>query len=153
MSRPLPKTLIAAFFSLASAATLAAGPAPVTVSDPYARAVPPGQPNSGVFMTLTNPSKEAHALVSAQSPAAKKVELHTTVKEGEMMKMRPVDRIEVPAGGTVKLMPGGLHVMLIGLNGALAAGDDVDLTLSFEDGTQTKVKAPVRTLTPMPAAH
>ena len=132
---------------------MAAGPGTITVGDAYARAVPPGQPNSAVFMTLTNPSDTPRALVSAQSPAAKTVELHTHVNEGGMMRMRRIERIEVPARGSVKLEPGGLHVMLIGLNDDLAPGSTVDLTLSFDDGNQVEVKAPVRTIEAMPMAH
>ncbi|HYN79401.1 MAG TPA: copper chaperone PCu(A)C [Lamprocystis sp. (in: g-proteobacteria)] len=154
MSRSLTANLLAAgLFALAAQASLAAGPTTVTVGDAYARAVPPGQPNSAVFMTLTNPSSTPRALVSAHSPAAKTVELHTHVNEGGMMQMRRIERIEVPAQGSVKLVPGGLHVMLIGLTGELAPGGEVDLTLSFDDGGKVGVKAPVRTIQAKPAAH
>ena len=154
MPSPMTRTLLAAaLLALASAAPLAEGPSAVSVSDPYARAVPPGQPNSAVFMTLTNGSAVPHALVSAQSPAAKTVELHTHVSEGGMMRMRRIEQIEVPAHGSVKLEPGALHVMLIGLNGELVPGGAVDLTLSFDDGSQAQVKAPVRKIEAMPMAH
>jgi periplasmic copper chaperone A len=145
MSRSLTRGLIAAgFLALSGAASWAAGPSSVTVTDPYARAVPPGQPNSAVFMTLTNDSDKPLALVAAESPAAKTVELHTHVKDGGMMRMIRIDRIDVPAHGTVKLEPGALHVMLIGLTGDLAVGGNVDVTLAFDDGTKQQVKAPVR---------
>jgi periplasmic copper chaperone A len=153
LHRSLPGLVLLAFVC---AAARAAGPSAVTVSDPYARAVPPGQPNSAVFMTLTNDSGAPHALIAAQSPAAKTVELHTHVKDGGMLKMRKIERIEVPAHGSVTLKPGALHVMLIGLNGPLVPGGEVNLTLSFDDGAQTQVKAPVRVIQttptpPMPA--
>ena len=141
----------ASLLALIPAATWAAGGSAVTVSDAYARAVPPGQPNSAVFMTLTNPSNQARALVAATSPAAQTVELHTHTNDNGVMRMRRIERIEVPAGGNVQLAPGGLHVMLIGLTGNLAPGDEVALDLSFDDGTQTQVQAPVRTIEPMKA--
>ena len=157
MSSPRVRCLLAAaLFTLAPtvswAAETAAGPAGVTVSDPYARAVPPGQPNSAVFMTLTNASKQPRALVAAQSAAAKTVELHTNVDDNGVMRMRKIERIEVPAGGSVQLKPGGLHVMLIGLNGDLAAGGKVALDLSFDDGSHAQVQAPVRTIETAPKA-
>jgi periplasmic copper chaperone A len=61
-----------------------------------------------------------------------------------MMRMRRIERIEVPAQGSVELEPGALHLMLIGLTGELVPGGAVDLTLSFDDGSQAQVKAPVR---------
>lgn len=145
---PSRRLLVAAVLAFAGAAALAEGTA-VSVSDAYARAVPPGQPNSAVFLTLSNASGEPQALVSAASPVADAVELHTHINDGGMMRMRRVERIEVPAGESVSLKPGGLHVMLIGLKQNLQPGDQVDLTLTFEDGAQTRVEAPVRMVEPM----
>jgi len=116
----------------------------VKVSDPYVRAVPPGQPNSAAFMGLSNSSGQSHALVGAESEVAGTVELHThTMKDG-MMKMRRVERIEIPAGESVSLEPGGLHLMLIGLKEQLLPEQRVDLTLIFDDNSRTRVTAPVR---------
>ncbi|MCB1750447.1 MAG: copper chaperone PCu(A)C [Gammaproteobacteria bacterium] len=118
----------------------------VTVTDAYARAVPPGQPNSASFMLLSNASTTAHAVVAAESSVSKVSELHThTMSEG-MMKMRQVERIEIPASGMTRLEPGGLHVMLIGLNHDLQPGDEVAITLTFEDGSKRGITAPVRML-------
>jgi len=61
-----------------------------------------------------------------------------------MMRMRRLERIEIPAGETLSLEPGGLHLMLIGLKEDLQPGGQVDLTLTFDDGAQTQVQAPVR---------
>nr|WP_135606949.1 copper chaperone PCu(A)C [Solemya velesiana gill symbiont] len=129
-------------------ATLMAGTAAdsVTVSDPYARAVPPGQPNSASFMTIVNNSEKDHALVNAESPVSKVVELHTHRMEEGMMKMRRVEKIDLPAGQTVALKPGGLHVMFIGLKQDLKPGENVDVTLIFEDGSKTQIQAPVKKL-------
>lgn len=118
----------------------------IAITDPYVRAVPPGQPNSASFMTVTNKDGSDHALVGGSSPAAKVVELHTHTMEGGMMRMRQVERIDLPAGKDVTLKPGGLHVMLIGLNQNLVPGESVPLTLKFEDGSEVTVDAPVRKL-------
>lgn len=125
-------------------AALAAGADDVTINDPYVRAVPPGQPNSAAFMTLQNNGDTAHALVGGSSSASKVVELHTHKHEGGMMKMRKVERIEVAAGGTTELKPGGYHVMLIGLHDQLKPGQEVTLNLEYEDGSTVEVTAPVR---------
>ena len=94
--------------------------------------------------SMTNQGGEDHALASAESDAAKVVELHTHLMEEGMMKMRRVDKIDLPAGETVKLEPGGLHIMLIGLERQLSPGEDVDITLVFEDGSRSSTKAPVK---------
>jgi len=153
MSSPCVRSLLTAGLFALAPMVWAAGPAAVTVGDAYARAVPPGQPNSGVFMTLTNDSTQARALVAARSPAAETVELHTHTNDGGVMRMRKIERIEIPAGGSVQLKPGGLHVMLIGLNGDLPPGGTVALELSFDDGSRTQVQAPVRTIETTPKAH
>lgn len=120
---------------------------PIAVDDPYARAVPPGQPNSAVFMALTNPSGEERALVAAESPAAAVVELHTHRMDGGMMRMRRVERIALPPGERVVLEPGGRHLMLIGLQRPLAPGETVALTLTLDDGSRVPLEAPVRPIT------
>ncbi len=116
----------------------------IMVHDPYARAMPPGQPNSGAFMTFKNSDSSAHAVVSASSPVSKVVELHTHIHENGMMMMRRIDKIDVPANGETVLKPGGLHVMFIGLKHDLKVGQTVPVTLTFEDGSKKEIEAPVR---------
>ncbi len=140
----------AALFALTPAAWSADA---IGVGDPYARAVPPGQPNSAVFMTLKNTTNQPRALVEARSTAAKTVELHTHRKEDGVMKMVKIDRIEIPAQSSVELKPGGLHVMLIGLIGDLKAGEKVKVDLVFDDGSQEAIVAPVRSIQPPPMGH
>ncbi len=118
----------------------------VEVKDPYVRAVPPGQPNSASFMALHNSDAAGHALVAAESPVSKVVELHTHTMVDGMMRMRPVEKVELPAGEEVALQPGGLHVMLIGLQQKLMPGEDIPITLVFEDGSKKEITAPVRKL-------
>lgn len=149
--RPLSLLLLigalAGFASIVQATDL-------VVDDPYARAVPPGQPNSAVFMSLRNSGPEERAIVSAESPVAEVVELHTHVEEGGMMRMRRIERIALPVGESVQLQPGGLHVMLIGLKRDLHPGDLIDLTLVRDDGERIAIQAPVRKIEPRPmSAH
>ena len=116
------------------------------VVDPYVRAVPPGQQNSASFMQLTNNTAEDHALVAAESDVSEVVELHTHTMVNGMMRMRQVEKIDLPAGETVSLQPGGLHVMLIGLKQDLMPDSDVAITLIFDDGSKREITAPVRKL-------
>jgi len=133
--------------TLAVTATIAtSASAEITVSDAYARAVPPGQMNSASFMTLNNSAAESVALISGKSSAAKVVELHTHTNMDGVMQMRQVDKIELPAAGSVVLQPGGYHVMLIGLNQDLAAGSEIDLELNFSDGSQQQLQVPVKNI-------
>ena len=112
--------------------------------DPYVRAMAPGQSSSAAFMTLRNASNTDHAVVSAESAVAGIVELHTHTMEGGMMRMRQVEQIDLPARGTTVLKPGGLHVMLMRVDGTLETGDKVPLTLVFEDGSRKEMQVPVR---------
>ncbi len=118
----------------------------VSVSDAYVRAVPPGQPNSAAFMKLDNSSPNQHAVVSAASPVAKAAELHTHRMEGDMMKMRHIEKIDIHPNGQTVLKPGGLHIMLMGLKKDLNPGDLVSITITFEDGSAKEFEAPVRKL-------
>ncbi len=100
--------------------------------------------NSAAYMTITNEGEEAVRLVAVSTPIAKRAELHTTRIEDGVMKMRPVEAIEIGPGQTVRLEPGGHHVMLLGLAGPLRVDDRFDLTLAFADGTEIDVAVPVR---------
>lgn len=125
----------------------------ITIENPFARAVPPGQPNSAAFMTLINNSDVDHSIKSAVSPVAATVELHTHTNNNGVMEMRQVPQIDVPAKGRTELKPGGLHIMLIGLTQDLKAGEKAAITLTFEDGSTTTVDAPIQEVTPMMQQH
>lgn len=99
---------------------------------------------SAAYMTLTNRGGIADWLVSARCDVAGVVELHESVREGNVVRMRPVPRIEVPAGGQVTLAPGGLHVMLMELKQELKPGAKVPLVLRFERSGEIGVEAIVR---------
>ncbi|MDB5314851.1 MAG: hypothetical protein JWO24_695 [Rhodospirillales bacterium] len=92
-----------------------------------------GANGTGVgYLSIRNTGAVADRLLSASTPAARTVELHTMLREAEVMRMRPVGGIPLPPGETVTLAPGGLHLMLIGLAAPLVVGADVPLTLRFE---------------------
>lgn len=100
--------------------------------------------NGALYLTIANTGDAPDHLIKATGDIAKNIELHTVIKNGDVMEMRPVEAIEVPAKGSVKLMPGGFHVMLIGLNRDLKVGDTLDVTLQFEKAGTVPVHATVR---------
>jgi len=146
------KTLLAA---LALAATPVLAQNGAHVRDAWVRATVPQQKATGAFMTLdtTIDSK----LVSATSTVSDHVEIHEMVMENDIMRMRQVPSIALPAGQAVELKPGGYHIMLLDLKQQIRAGDQVPLTLVFEhsDGRQERidVQAPVRPLSGKPAGQ
>jgi copper(I)-binding protein len=99
-------------------------------------------------MTLRNTGAAADRLLAASTAVAGTVELHTVVKEGDVMRMRAVPAIDVPAGRAVTLQPGGLHVMLMNLRRPLAPGESIELSLVFEKAGRRTVTLPVRALNP-----
>jgi copper(I)-binding protein len=118
---------IAAWFTLG---TLPVAAQSVEVKGAWIRGTVSGQKGTGAFMELT--SRQAARLVAAASPAAGAVEIHSMKMEGGVMKMFAVDGVNLPANQTVKLAPGGYHVMLMDLKQTLKAGDRVPLKLTFE---------------------
>ena len=112
----------------------------VSVSKPWVRATVAGQSVAGAYMDIT--AKSNAALVGAASPVAAKAELHTMTMDGGVMKMRALDKLDLPAGKTVNLKPGGYHVMLIDIKRELKAGERVPLTLTVQDphGAKTTLK-------------
>ena len=113
----------------------------IKIGHPWARATVAA--NGGAFLVLENTGTAADKLVSASTELAGKVELHTHIKEGDIMRMRPVAAIEVPAGKKVMLEPGGYHVMLLGLKKPLKEGERFPLTLQFEKAGKITVEIAV----------
>ncbi len=101
------------------------------IAAPWTRAA--GANGNGVgYMTIRNTGGTPDRLLGARSPAARVVELHTHIRDGEVMRMRPVAAIALPPGQEARLEPGGLHLMLIGLAAPLRQGERVPVTLVFE---------------------
>ncbi len=124
--------LVAAFaFSSASAMDYKVGD--LEIIQPTTRATVPGAKVGGGFMTIVNHGQEDDRLVSAESPMSPDVQLHTMSMENDVMKMRQlVDGIPVPAGETVELKRGGLHVMFMDIKEPFEEGGMVKVTLHFE---------------------
>ncbi|WP_312564629.1 copper chaperone PCu(A)C [Diaphorobacter sp.] len=120
--------------------------AQVTVQDAWVRATVPQQKATGAFMRLT--AAQDARLVSANSPVAGVTEVHEMKLVDNVMKMRPLPALDLPAGQAVELKPGGYHIMLLDLKQPVAQGSTVPLTLVFEakDGQRTtqELQAPVR---------
>lgn len=120
--------------------------ADVEIDGAYARASIPNVPNSAAFFVIKNNSDKDIAITSANSDIAEKNELHTHIKENEMIKMMKIEKLVVPAKSSLELKSGGDHVMLIGLKKELKAGDEINLELSFSDGDKKSIKVPVKDL-------
>lgn len=115
------------------------------IDNPYARATVASQRAGGAYVTIENKGKNADKLIGASSPVAKSVEIHTMTMDGNVMRMREVGQIEIPASGRVEMKPGdGFHLMLMGLQQTLKAGDSFPMTLVFEKAGKTEVKVKVQ---------
>ncbi|HMS02519.1 MAG TPA: copper chaperone PCu(A)C, partial [Gemmatimonadaceae bacterium] len=95
----------------------------VKVTDAWVREMAAGRTVTAVFLELTNAGAAERRLVRGATTAADTLELHEMKRDGGMMRMSPVPQISIPAGETVSLRPGGLHLMLFGAKRPLAAGD------------------------------
>ncbi|WP_376789032.1 copper chaperone PCu(A)C [Thermoflexus sp.] len=107
-----------------------------------------GESTSAVYFVVVNDGDQPDALIGAVSDVAEKVELHETRMEGDVAKMQPVPRVEIPARGRVEFKPRGLHVMLIGLKRELQVGDTFTLTLRFEKSGEIPITVTVREMNP-----
>ena len=111
----------------------------------WARAMLAGQKAAGAYLTVTNTGAEADRLVGGASARAGKVEVHTMEVVNDVMTMRPVEGgLDIPAGGTVELKPGGIHVMLMDVATPFAEGETVPVTLTFEKAGNVELSLPVR---------
>jgi copper(I)-binding protein len=137
---------LAAVLLAASFTVQAQTAAPVKVEGAWARAVLQGQVSSGAYMTLT--AREPLTLTGASSPAAAIVEIHQMKLEGDVMKMRAIDQLALPAGRPVELKPGGYHIMLMDLRSAFKPDTQLPLTLQFRNAQgqaqSLQVSVPVR---------
>lgn len=128
----------------------------VEVKDAWIRTAMPGQQATGAFMTIT--AKDGAKLVGVTTPVAGVAEVHEMKMEGDIMRMRAVQGgLDLPAGKAVALKPGGYHVMLMDLKGALPKGGVVALTLLLKDASgvpsQIELKVPVALSAPAGSSH
>lgn len=122
--------LLLAFATPAFAHSIEVGS--LSLTDLWTRATPPGAPTAGGYLTITNTGSEADTLIAVSSPLAARNEIHIMETKDGVMTMHPVEGIEIPAGGTVTLAPGGYHLMFISLTAPLKEGEKMPVTLTFE---------------------
>lgn len=116
----------------------------IEVTNAWSRATTKGAHAGVIYLTLKNTGTEADSLLSAQSNIAKNVMLHTTIMEGDIAKMRHVEKLLLPVNETIVMEPGGLHIMLMGLTQALEKEQTVPLTLTFENADNVTVDVTVK---------
>jgi periplasmic copper chaperone A len=147
------KQLVISLFALCAVAMgipVAAQPdgtTPIEITEEaWVRSTPPNRTVTAAYLGIRNNSSETRRMTGASSSVAGRVELHTHVHDPQsgMMQMRHVEAIELPAGETVRLAPGGLHIMLMDLDRDLQPGASVPMTLEFDDGSRLELEAPVR---------
>jgi copper(I)-binding protein len=117
----------------------------VQIENAYTRSTVPGQMAAGGFMKIENKGA-VDQLISASSPVAGEVQLHEMAMEGNVMKMRQVKEVVVPAGGAVELKPGGMHLMFMNIKAPLTAGETVPVKLKFAKAGEVEVKMPVNAM-------
>jgi periplasmic copper chaperone A len=111
----------------------------ISISDDWLAATPAGARVAAGYLTIVNAASAPDRLVAASSPRAARVEVHEMVMEDQMMRMRRVTALDVPAGGSVSLKPGGLHLMFMGVERSFREGERVQVTLTFQNaGTVTR---------------
>lgn len=115
----------------------------LVVETPWARATISVAKTAAAYLTIKNGGSAPDRLVGARSDVAKKTGIHRSLKEGGIMKMRPVQALDVPAGGTVMLRPGGYHIMFMGLKAPFKMGHKFPLTLVFEKAGEIEVTVKV----------
>ena len=116
----------------------------IRIDHPWTRATPPGADVAGGYMVLANDGGQADRLVGGSSPAAERVEFHSTQIANDVMQMREApDGVEIPAGGETAFEPGGYHLMLVGLTAPLVEGERVPVTLDFEKAGSVEVELAV----------
>ena len=140
LQNPLAAILLLAAIGCGEARDVKLGA--IAIGHPYARATVAGQPTGGGYLTLENKGGEDR-LLSASAGVSGAVELHSMSMDGDVMRMRQVDAIALPAGQTVELKPGGLHIMFVGLKAPLKAGDRFPMKLKFEKAGEVTVEVTV----------
>ncbi len=133
------------FFLLLHATSFAMSPKQdMWVSEPWMRESLPGSAVTSGYFTLHNQTARTRRLIGAESKAASKVALHTHIRDSDMMRMRPISSVNLPADGSLVFAPGSLHLMFFGLEEQLHLGDNVQVTLLFADGERLSINFPVR---------
>lgn len=142
----LPALLLTALWGLSGAY---AG-SEISITEPWVREAPPAVRVHAAYAVLHNKAAEPAQLIAAASPDYKTIELHSSKVSQGVATMVRQDRINIPAKGMVKMAPGGFHLMLMHPKRRLKAGDAVEITLGFADGSEKTFQAPVKKADAMP---
>lgn len=134
-------SLILAFLLVTAKGALASDLTIVNMQAPAS--LTPNAGSGAIYLTIENHGAEADRLLGMATPAASMAMLHEMKMEGDVMKMRALTSLDVPAGAIVELKPGTSHIMLMGMKAPLKAGDTVQLELRFEKSGVLKVDVPV----------
>jgi hypothetical protein len=126
----------------------------IEIGQPWTRATPPTAESGGGYLVLKNTGTTPDRLIAVKSPAADRVEIHEMKMDGNIMRMREVEKgIEIPPGATVELKPGGFHVMFMGLKAPFAKEAKVPLTLVFEKAGSIDVDLMVQAMGALAPMH
>jgi periplasmic copper chaperone A len=124
------------------------------IDQPWSRATPPTAPTAGGFLTITNKGAAPDRLIAARTTAAGQAQIHQMKMGGDVMRMRELDNgLDIPAGATVALAPGGYHLMLVGLKAPFKAGTRVPVTLVFEKAGSIDIELDVQAMGSTAPAH
>lgn len=134
-------SLILAFLLVAAKGALASDLMIVNMQAPAS--LTPNAGSGAIYLTIENHGAEPDRLVGMVTPSASMAMLHEMKIEGDVMKMRALTSLDVPAGATVELKPGASHIMLMGMKAPLKAGNSIQLELTFEKSGVLKVDVPV----------
>ena len=146
MRRILLELSAAIVFTLAAMLATAGGASAsgIMVTEAFARAsATPTAAAGAAYVSLMNHGSEADTLLSVASPAARAADIHMTEMADGVMKMKSAGPLEIPAMGTLEMKPGGYHIMLVGLKAPLRQGEEIEVTLSFRNAGELRVKVPV----------
>jgi copper(I)-binding protein len=126
----------------------------LAIHHPWTRATPAGAKVAGGYLVIDNEGSEPDRLLGGASEAGTAVEVHEMSEADGIMRMRRLaDGVVIPAGGTVELKPGGLHLMITGLKRQLTEGEMVKVTLSFENAGKIDLELEVQAIGQTPAPH
>ena len=131
-------TLSALFFATCAHAS------DLKVMDPWVPFAPPAAKTHAAFVKIQNHGDTPKRLISASSESYKMVHVHQSEEKDGVATMSMVEQIQIPAGGMLKMKPGGLHIMLMRPKNPVHLGDEIPVTLNFEDGTSVDFKALVK---------
>lgn len=148
MTRQIDGRSLTALALVSMLAACSEGESEIAVEGAWLRTPPPGAPTAAVYLTIRNTGDGADRLIAVATPAAETATLHRTRMADGMMRMRPVESLEIPAGERIVLEPGGLHIMLEGLARPIEGGDEASLTLAFEQAGEKALTLPVRSTPP-----